>query len=784
MRFLERGDEPNLFATADVEAFRAASRTFHDDGGTRTTQERTGGVEQFGSLVGDALVEALVTDVGPLCAYSEVLIPDVGFGNAVVHRPGRNASDADGRIHPDHYWWLVAEWDNWLLASDLVRESKGQFFPVVGDRMAVGRTAPLDVGVLLDPTADRPEWYLRFAADGTVRSCQPPSPSVDNRHGGIDRGAATIQACGLNSASLVDARRRVAPRQVARLGADDVPIGDGRTEHVGFRRQLLAQSVLRALQKRQPWTREGDPPPWHALLPEITATLATAPDTWAAAARNGRDHLREPVIDHVEQVFPDVAPLLADLFAGRPVVPGRPRRVINFATPPVLETVTIRNFKAIEKATFTVNPGTTLSAGSAVADDLTVGGAKAFLGENGSGKSSILQAVAFALAGDQLEATMTALRVSWGQFLRRPRPGEDPPTHGRVAVTFRDQSVIDLRFNHNTHWFLPPRADQSVPPQNFFVRGYGATRSLPRLPDDPGDDDPRRPVRIANLFDPRHTVVDAEEWLLALDDPTFNLVAAQVSELIQHRRTWETGEPAPPLLSITPDRARVLVHDQPLREVSDGYRAVVALVCDIMAGAASTDLSDMREANGIVLIDEIGAHLHPSWRMFITSLLRRVFPGMQFLVSTHEPLCLRGLFEGEVVLVQRDGDGAVVLEEIDRSPSDFRVDQLLTSEFFGLSTTIDPDEDRRLQEYYRLLSLPIEEQGPDHAAALARVRPTSSRALGYTRRDQLAYAAIDRYLSQRRDMGVEQRRRRRVEALQGIVDIWNQVGAVDPGRRP
>ena len=85
--------------------------------------------------------------------------------------------------------------------------------------------------------------------------------------------------------------------------------------------------------------------------------------------------------------------------------------------------------------------------------------------------------------------------------------------------------------------------------------------------------------------------------------------------------------------------------------MSDGYRAVIAIACDLMAGAG-IGLSDMVNATGIVLIDELGAHLHPRWKMQITGTLREVFPSMQFIVTTHEPLCLRGLVENEVIAVR------------------------------------------------------------------------------------------------------------------------------------
>ena len=97
----------------------------------------------------------------------------------------------------------------------------------------------------------------------------------------------------------------------------------------------------------------------------------------------------------------------------------------------------------------------------------------------------------------------------------------------------------------------------------------------------------------------------------------------------------------------------------PLEDLSDGYQSVVALATDLMLSLLARWPS-VDVAEGTVLIDELGAHLHPRWRMRIVTSLRQVFPRVQFLSSTHDPLCLRGLGDGEVVVVKRDEAGEIV----------------------------------------------------------------------------------------------------------------------------
>lgn len=77
---------------------------------------------------------------------------------------------------------------------------------------------------------------------------------------------------------------------------------------------------------------------------------------------------------------------------------------------------------------------------------------------------------------------------------------------------------------------------------------------------------------------------------------------------------------------------------------SDGEKAIISLIADIaynLSIANQPDFSkqnfDFTEAPGIVLIDEIEAHLHPNWQRKIIPLLTKIFPYIQFFITTHSP---------------------------------------------------------------------------------------------------------------------------------------------------
>lgn len=93
----------------------------------------------------------------------------------------------------------------------------------------------------------------------------------------------------------------------------------------------------------------------------------------------------------------------------------------------------------------------------------------------------------------------------------------------------------------------------------------------------------------------------------------------------------------------------------PMNQLSDGYKSTISLVADIayrMAVLNPQLLGDVcKETDGIIIIDEIDLHLHPTWQQRILGDLTEIFPKVQFIVSTHAPAVISTVRSENIVLL-------------------------------------------------------------------------------------------------------------------------------------
>jgi energy-coupling factor transporter ATP-binding protein EcfA2 len=380
------------------------------------------------------------------------------------------------------------------------------------------------------------------------------------------------------------------------------------------------------------------------------------------------------------------------------------------------------------------------------------------LGENGTGKSSILQALALTLMGEEQRRRLMP------DASRNLRHGARV---GSVEVYLAGSTEpLVLRFRKGLKDFEAPNAEPAL------LLGYGSTRLPSRDATTPAQTN-EAAVRVDNLFDPLLPITDPTQWLMSLDDELFDRVSGWLGQLLAFERSRRlVRDRAAGTVELRAGRSR-----STLAELSDGYQSMLILACDVMRTLLPLWKNNLEQAEGIVLIDELGTHLHPRWRMRIVAALRGVLPRVQFVATTHDPLCLRGLEDGEVTVLRRNEKQDVISFSDLPSVKGLRVEQLLASDFFGLGSTRDPQVDDLYDEYYRMRSRRrLSQKGQTRLARIEKDLMELDR-LGTTEQERLVFRAAGDYIAQRRASGDDDREEhpRDDDIRQELLELWSAV---------
>lgn len=451
--------------------------------------------------------------------------------------------------------------------------------------------------------------------------------------------------------------------------------------------------------------------------------------------------------------------------------------VYSMRTP--ISTVEIENFKAIERLAIdfgTQDPGA--RADRRTARSLMI------LGENATGKSSILEAIALALMSDsarqKLEPDWPRMVLDASQ-LGLDRPG--PRRSGLVRVGFASGQSVALSVEDGMPWVESELGNQQVP-----IFAYGAFRRFGR-----GTQGRATHQHVRNLFD-ANPISNPEPWLKKLRSGQFDMVIRTLRDLLSVEGEFDVIQREPStrqlrmVTAIRDPNGDLRYSRTPLHALSSGYRSMLAMLCDVMRGLMDDKVYEGFEsfetAEGIVLIDEIEAHLHPRWKVQVMSSLRAALPRMTFIVTTHDPLCLRGMGDDEVLVLHRIAASdslapsrlPIVVERMGNLPaiSDLRVEQLLTSDFFQLLSTDDAAADRRLARIADLMGARSRDQllSPEDQRILRDFERDIAAALpvGSSEVHRIVQEAVAKYLEQRREASSATLGRLREEAKRQILD--------------
>jgi predicted ATPase len=134
----------------------------------------------------------------------------------------------------------------------------------------------------------------------------------------------------------------------------------------------------------------------------------------------------------------------------------------------------------------------------------------------------------------------------------------------------------------------------------------------------------------------------------------------------------------------------------PLKHLSAGHKSIVLMIGDMIIRLANAqpEVQNPNDFEGIVMIDELEAHLHPKWQKAFPKILAETFPKVQFIVTTHSAICLLGMPENTVFFkVSRTEKEGTTIEKIDIELENLTPNLILTSPIFGLENVFSTNHE-------------------------------------------------------------------------------------------
>lgn len=135
-------------------------------------------------------------------------------------------------------------------------------------------------------------------------------------------------------------------------------------------------------------------------------------------------------------------------------------------------------------------------------------------------------------------------------------------------------------------------------------------------------------------------------------------------------------------------------HQLSLEKLSSGniflIEHLLMLLCKMYSVCVLNQLSPSEITNipGLLLIDEIENHLHPKWQKKILGIIRRIFPKLQIILTTHSPFVVSSMDGAKIYTCISRGDHSTIEDETDKY-SHMPVEEILASSVFAVSSFND-----------------------------------------------------------------------------------------------
>ncbi|CAN2042739.1 putative ATPase AAA-type core domain-containing protein [Candidatus Magnetomoraceae bacterium gMMP-15] len=555
-----------------------------------------------------------------------------------------NYSEIDHYRPKKYYYWLAYEWSNLLLVCKKCNMFKLNKFPIIDEQQRVlspqkqknewvadSKSFLAEKPLLLNPEIDNPEDYLAFYPDGRIYA-------ID----GNIRGNTTIDILNLNREDLILSRKKLVNEYLELFEANF-------TEFSELYKNIERNKVNSLLKLAFETTfnnllNQTKPEAEYALLGRCMVK------NFNLFFKNSiKNAMHQKLIQKALGNF-----ILKNATKNQQLI-QKPIELKSTLKKIIITRLKIRNIKCFDDVDIEIDTNSTL-----------------ILGINGRGKSTILQLLALGLSGLDKPPVIN----DWRNVIKT---GNDE-AYFEIQLNIEDETYnLKFTIDENDKIKCIANADKfKLIKNSILILAYGTDRNVER-----GDEPKNKDFDgIASLFSVNTSLKHIR------DSNTYNYVKAgfeQIKKVINKIFELADSNHQVELVDFDTDsfyfRTPTTPENPiPLEAMSDGFKSLFVWLFDmiIRAWEKGVDLNDNKNITGIVMIDEIDNHLHPGWQRTLLPALEKIFPNIQFIITSHSPFTVQSMQTNNIILLSSKDEGVdAKIMPLDGKPYGYEIEKII-----------------------------------------------------------------------------------------------------------